>query len=98
MEEPIEAAEIPAVAPEKPQGTGTAIALGLAFALCGMLIALRDFAVQVLPHILMPNDISRYQEIPDGYPLPKVLDWNSHLIDFLIVLREHRRLLPRFRL
>ncbi len=72
----------------KPQGIGTAIALGLAFALCGMLIALRDFAVQVLPHIVMPRDISRFQEIADGSPIPKTLDWNANLIDFLIVLRD----------
>lgn len=87
MEEAIETAEVSAAAPEKPQGIGTALALGLAFALCGTLIALRDFAIQVLPHILMPDDISRFQEISDGYPLPKVLDWNSPLIDFLVVLR-----------
>ena len=78
------------VTPEtaKPQGIGTAVALGLAFALCGMLIALRDFAVEVLPHIVQPNDISRFQEIADGYPIPKLLDWNANLVDFFLVLRE----------
>lgn len=76
------------VQPPAKQGIGTAIALSAAFALCGMVPALRDFAVQVLPHILMPRDVSRFQEITDGSPIPQVLNWNTHLIDFFVLLRE----------
>lgn len=62
--------------------------VGLAFALIGFLIGLRTVAVTTLPHILQPGSSIGFQELTDGLPVPRLLDWNTTVIDGLMALQS----------
>ncbi len=60
----------------------------LAFLLVGLLLGLRVVAQATLPHIFQPGDYVTYQNVVDGLPVPRPLDWNTELLDFLAGLRD----------
>ena len=60
----------------------------LAFLLVGLLLGLRVVAQATLPHIFQPGDYVTYQNVVDGLPVPRSLDWNTELLDLLAGLRD----------
>lgn len=60
----------------------------LTFLLVGLLLGLRVVAQATLPHIFQPGDYVSYQNVVDGLPVPRLLDWNTELLDFLAGLRD----------
>lgn len=65
-----------------------ALTLGVGFALVGVVVGLRAIAIATLPHILLPGQSTNYQEIADGLPVPRLLDWNVSFIELLMSLRD----------
>ena len=63
-----------------------AIGIGLTFAAVGAMSGVHEFAGQVLPHILSPDNPADYQETSVGYPVPHLLDWNPAKIEFLQIV------------
>lgn len=76
----------------KPLPTLTSgLLVGLSFALVGALFTARNLAISTLPHILRFGDYFSFKEVIDGLPLPRSMDWNLNLINFLVCLREIRQ-------
>jgi hypothetical protein len=67
-----------------------AMGIGLIFACFGFLVELYDVARFTLPHILVPGPDLQFLEVSDGLPIPRLLDWNLHLIDLLTFLNSLR--------
>ena len=65
-----------------------ALRCGLLFGSGGAIIALRSAAQQTLPHILVFNSATDFQEVQDGLPVPRLLDWNVTQITALQFLAD----------
>ena len=63
-----------------------AIGIGLTFAAVGAMSGVHEFAGQVLPHIVSPDNPADYQETMVGFPVPHLLDWNPAKIEFLQIV------------
>jgi uncharacterized membrane protein YedE/YeeE len=62
--------------------------VGLLFAVVGLVLGVRTVAFTFLPHILVPGAGINYQEVTDGMPVPRLLDWNLAQIEWLVELRD----------
>jgi hypothetical protein len=59
-----------------------------AFGTAGALVGVRTVARTTLPHILLPPPSLDYQNVTDGQPISRLLDWNQGQIDVMLTLRE----------
>ncbi len=61
-----------------------ALGLGVSFAVVGVLLALKTLSIAILPHILTVGDYINFQELTDGMPIPRLLNWNLSLIQMIL--------------
>ncbi len=77
------------VQPAEPRAVGRiAFFFTLLIVAIGLFVALRAVGTATLTHILQPAEYVFYQEVTDGLPVPRLLDWNLGHIDILDALRQ----------
>lgn len=75
--------------PAEPRPVGRiALFFTLLMLAIGLFVALRAVGIATLSHILQPAEYVFYQEVTDGLPVPRLLDWNLGQIDVLDALRQ----------
>ena len=78
-----------APAPSGPPLLTRALRVGLLFAVVGLLLGYRNLATALPPNILRPGDSNLdYQEVVDGLPVPRLLNWDLGWIERLLALRD----------
>src|SRR5579871_5852527 len=58
------------------------------FSVAGFVVGLHTVAKALLPHVMMSPPSLDYQNMTDGAPISRLLDWNQAQIDALLTLRE----------
>lgn len=70
-----------------------ALSVAGALALLSLPVGLRLLSAPLLAHILVPGSQGDLQEITDGVPVPRVLDWNQSWLDVMTAIRDSHGLL-----
>ena len=60
--------------------------LAIVFAALAILLGIYPLSEAILPHIIRPGDGVSFQEITDGYPVPRLLTWSPSEFDWLSTL------------